>query len=137
MNDLEFKEISVLLWILQTPHFYLIFGWVGWRVRVMVFNATFNNISVISWRSVLLVDETRVAGENHRPAANHLQTFSHNVISSTHRLRGIQAHNVSCNSNYHTITTTTASPWWVEVSNIAYYRYSKTVSVILTTEAVI
>jgi hypothetical protein len=25
------------------------------RVRVMVFNATFNNISVISWRSVLLV----------------------------------------------------------------------------------
>ena len=29
----------------------------GW---VMVFNATFNNISVISWRSVLLVEETRV-----------------------------------------------------------------------------
>jgi hypothetical protein len=27
-------------------------------VRVMVFNATFNNISVISWRSVLLVEET-------------------------------------------------------------------------------
>jgi hypothetical protein len=28
----------------------------------MMFNATFNNISVISWRSVLLVEET---GENH------------------------------------------------------------------------
>jgi hypothetical protein len=28
------------------------------RVRVMVLNATFNNISVISWRSVLLVEET-------------------------------------------------------------------------------
>jgi hypothetical protein len=28
------------------------------RVRVMMFNATFNNISVISWRSVLLVEET-------------------------------------------------------------------------------
>jgi len=26
----------------------------------MVFNTTFNNISVISWRSVLLVEETRV-----------------------------------------------------------------------------
>jgi hypothetical protein len=26
----------------------------------MVFNATFNNISVISWRSVLLLRETRV-----------------------------------------------------------------------------
>jgi hypothetical protein len=34
------------------------------RVRVMVFNATFNNISVISWRSVLLVEETGVPGEN-------------------------------------------------------------------------
>jgi len=28
------------------------------KVRVMVFNATFNNISVISWRSLLLVEET-------------------------------------------------------------------------------
>ena len=35
--------------------------------RFMVFNATFNNISVISWRSVLLVEETGVLGENHRP----------------------------------------------------------------------
>jgi hypothetical protein len=33
----------------------------------MVFNATFNNISVISWLSVLLVEETGVPGENHRP----------------------------------------------------------------------
>ena len=41
------------------------------RVRLMVFNATFNNISVISWRSVLLVEETGVTGENHRPAASH------------------------------------------------------------------
>jgi hypothetical protein len=32
---------------------------------VMVFNATFNNISVISWLSVLLVEETGVAGENY------------------------------------------------------------------------
>jgi hypothetical protein len=30
----------------------------------MVFNATFNNISVISWHSVLL-EETGVPGENH------------------------------------------------------------------------
>jgi hypothetical protein len=32
----------------------------------MVFNATFNNISVISWWSILLVEETEVPGENHR-----------------------------------------------------------------------
>ena len=33
-------------------------------VIVIVFNATFNNISVISWRSDLLVGETGVLGEN-------------------------------------------------------------------------
>ena len=37
----------------------------------MEFNATFSNISVILWRSVLLVDETGVPGENHRPVASH------------------------------------------------------------------
>ena len=45
-------------------------------VWFMVLNTTFNNISAISWRSVLLVEET---GENHR------RTLSHNVISSTPR----------------------------------------------------
>jgi len=37
----------------------------------MVFSAIFNNISAISWRSVLLVEETGVPGENHRPVASH------------------------------------------------------------------
>ena len=32
--------------------------------RFMVFNATFNNISVISWQTVLLVEKTGVSGEN-------------------------------------------------------------------------
>ena len=40
-------------------------------VWFMVFNATFNNISGISWQIVLLVEETRVPRENHRPVANH------------------------------------------------------------------
>ena len=31
----------------------------------MVFNAAFNSISVISWRLVLLVEETGVLGKNH------------------------------------------------------------------------
>jgi hypothetical protein len=43
----------------------------GKVLGAMVFNATFNNISVISWRSVLLVEETGVPGENHRPLASH------------------------------------------------------------------
>jgi hypothetical protein len=37
----------------------------------MVFDATFNNISVILWLSVLLVMETGEPGENHRSAASH------------------------------------------------------------------
>ena len=44
------------------------------RVIVMVFNATFNNISFISWLSVLLVDETGEPVENHRPVASYWQT---------------------------------------------------------------
>ena len=59
-----------------------------------MFNTTFNNISVISWWSVLLVEET-VPGENSRPVPSHWQTLSHNVVSSTSRLSGIQTHNVS------------------------------------------
>ena len=55
---------------------------VGW---FMVFNANFNNISVLLWQSVLLVEETEVSGENHRPATSHLPTLSHNVVSSTLR----------------------------------------------------
>jgi len=47
---------------------------------VMVFNANFNNTSVISWRSVLLVEEIE---EHHRPVASQSQTLSHNVVSST------------------------------------------------------
>jgi hypothetical protein len=43
----------------------------------MMFNATFNNISAISWRSVLLVEET---GETHRPVASDLQTY--NLVTS-------------------------------------------------------
>ena len=50
----------------------------------MVFYDAFNNISVISWGSVLLVEESGVPGIN-RPAANHWQTLSHNVVSSTPR----------------------------------------------------
>jgi hypothetical protein len=40
----------------------------------MVFNATFKIISIISWRSVLLVEETGVPEENHRPVASQTQT---------------------------------------------------------------
>jgi len=53
-----------------------------------MFKATFNNISVISWRSVLR--STRI-----KPLASHWQTLSHDVVSSTPHLSGIRAHNLS------------------------------------------
>jgi hypothetical protein len=57
----------------------------------MVFNATFNNISVLLWWLVLLVEETRVPEENNRPVASHWQTLSHNVVHLA--MSGIRTHN--------------------------------------------
>ena len=71
-------------------------SWICWvRVRGIVFDATFNNISVISWRSVLLVVETGVTRRKPQTCASHWQTLSHNVVSSTPRLSSIRTHNVS------------------------------------------
>ena len=42
-----------------------VFSLLGAMVRLIVFYDTFNNISVISWWLVLLVEETGGAGENH------------------------------------------------------------------------
>jgi hypothetical protein len=44
----------------------------------MVLNVTFKNIAVLSamsWISVLLVEETAVPGENHRPVAYHIMLY--------------------------------------------------------------
>ena len=43
------------------PTLFFFFTYIWARVRVMVFNVTFNNISLISWQSVLLVEETGVS----------------------------------------------------------------------------
>jgi hypothetical protein len=48
--------------------FPVVLIWV--RVRVMVFNTNFNNITVIPWQSVLLVEETGGPGENHKTKTN-------------------------------------------------------------------
>ena len=54
----------------------------------MVFRATFNNISAIWWRSVSLVMETRVPGENLGPY--------HIMLDQVHlSISVIQTHNVS------------------------------------------
>jgi hypothetical protein len=48
-----------------------------YSIEFIVFNTTFNNISFISWRSVLWVEKSGVHGENHWPAASHRHTLSH------------------------------------------------------------
>ena len=47
---------------------------------LMVLNGTFNNISVISCRSILLGEETEGPRENHQPVASHWQPLSHNAV---------------------------------------------------------
>jgi hypothetical protein len=60
----------------------------------MVFNATVNYISAISLRSVLLVEETGIPWENHRPVTDniyHIMLYlsedrTHNVSGDRHLL---------------------------------------------------
>jgi hypothetical protein len=60
----EFKFTPTYLELDHTDFLRLV--WFGF----MVFNATFNNISVISVRSVLLMEKTGVPGENLLPCAS-------------------------------------------------------------------
>ena len=64
--DLQTVKRLILLFVYFSTS---MFGW------FMVLNATFNNISVISWWSLLLVEGTGVPGENHWPATTHWQTL--------------------------------------------------------------
>jgi hypothetical protein len=78
-------------------------------IYLMVFNATFNNISVISWLSVLLVEDTGGPGENLLQVTDKLYyimlytspwsrfELTTSVVIGTDCIG-------SCKSNYHTIT---------------------------------
>ena len=65
----------------------------GWD-SVVVFKTTFNNISDISWWSVF------IDGGNRRKSPTCRKSLT---------MSGIWIHNLKCKSNYHTITTTSAT----------------------------
>jgi hypothetical protein len=73
-------------------------------------------ISVISWWSVLLVEETRVPRENHWTVASQWQTLSHNVVVNTPlNDRGSNSqlpYDRDHELNYHTtVTMRSIRPW--------------------------
>jgi len=95
----------------------------GMFVCLMVFSATFNNISFISWQSVLLVEETGGPGENHQPVKlYHIMLYTSpwsrfelttSVVIGTDCIG-------SCKSNYHTITSHDWPCFWDDSVLIIY-----------------
>ena len=101
----------------------------------MAFNATFNNISAISWQPVLLMEETRGTRENHWLVASHWQTLSHKCCTwsrfelTTSVVIGTDCIG-NCNSNYNPITATTAS---LSIFSILYIIHKQTFMIMFET----
>jgi hypothetical protein len=81
------------------------------KIGLMVFNATFNNILVISWQSVLLVEEI-----GRPPNLSQVTDKLYHIMLYTSPWSRFELTSVvivtdclgSCISNYHTITAMTA-----------------------------
>ena len=87
--------VCLFVWWCLTPLFQLYFSY------------------TVSWRPVLLVEETEWLEQKHRPVASHRKTLSHNVVHltlielTTSVVIGADCIG-SCKSNYHAIRKNTA-----------------------------
>ena len=106
-------------------------------------NATFNNISVISWGQFLMVEETGGPGETHWPLPQVTDKLYHIILYSlpwvgvepiTSVVIGTNCIS-SCKSNYHTITTRMDSLDSLEytcASSLVILKHSFTCSLIIS-----
>ena len=69
--DMHFQEkIYIYIYRKLSVSEYFCIWQLDFLLDLLCFNATFSNISAISWRPVLVVEEAGVPGENHRPWAS-------------------------------------------------------------------
>jgi hypothetical protein len=83
--------MQICSWLVLTVNLLVVIVWqldLQLSMQSMMFNATFNNISVISWRSVVLVEETGVPRKNNRKSLTCL--ISYCCIEYTSSLAGFK-----------------------------------------------
>ena len=108
----------------------------------MVFSATFNSISVISWPAALLVEEIGEPGENHRPVASHRHHYYimlYSLSSSRFELTRLIVMGIdcigSCKFNYHTNTAMTSPEKtyliWFDLIYCGYSRFQQYFSYVM------